>query len=71
MCHTQQFCGRNIAYNKLGLSGTIHVVDNLQERRRQIDIFASNIYGISGDHPQELLQKTRTSQRPNILTNYA
>ena len=56
VCHTQQFYGWDIAYNRFGPPGTIHVLGYPQEPRRQgIGIFASNTYGISGDHPQELL----------------
>ena len=62
MWHTYQFYGWDIAYKKLGLPGTIQVVGYLQEPPGQtIGIFTSNIYGISGDHPQELLKKTMTS----------
>ena len=64
MCHTQEFCDWDIAYERLGPPGTIHIVGYLQEPRRQrIGIFASNTYGISGDHPQEQLQK-----HPDVIT---
>ena len=58
MCQTQQFCGWDIAYKRLGPPETIHIMDYLQEPRRQrISIFASSTYGIRRHHPQELLQK--------------
>ena len=58
MCHKQQFCGWDIAYKRLEPTGNIHVVGDLQEPLRHgVGIFASNTYGISGGHPQELLQK--------------
>ena len=58
MHHAQQFCSWNIADKRLGPPGTIHIVGYLQEPHRQkIYIFASNTHRLSGDHPQELLQK--------------
>ena len=52
-----------------GPTWTIHVMCYPQESRRQrIDIFAWNAYGISGDHPQKLLQKkqdVKTSEYPH------
>ena len=60
MCHTQQFCG---CLQEIGTPGTIYVMGYAQEPLPQrIGIFTANTYGISGDHPQELLQKKiRTS----------
>ena len=58
MGYTQQLCCWDIAYKRLGPPGTIHIVGYLQEPQRQrIGIFPSNTYGVTGDHPQELLQK--------------
>ena len=54
----KKICGWDIAYKRLGPPGTIHVDGYLREPRCQgIGIFASGTYGISGDHPQELLQE--------------
>ena len=70
MCHTKTI----LAYKRLGPLGTIRVAGYLQEPRRQkIDIFASNIYGISEDRPQEQLQKYQDvitpeyPQRPRVI----
>ena len=56
VCHTQQFCGWYLAYKRPPWTNL--VVGYLQEPRRQrICILTLNIYGVSGDHPQELLQE--------------
>ena len=65
MFNAQQFCGWDIAYRRLGPPGSIRIVGYLQEPCRQrIGIFASNTHGVTGDHPQELLQKHRDAITP-------
>ena len=57
-CDTQQYYGSDITYKRMRPPGTIPIVDYPQKPLHQrIDIYASNDHGISGDHPQELLQK--------------
>ena len=66
VCRTQQLCGWDMAYTRLGPPGTIHI-------RSRNGIFTSNTYGIDGDHQQELLQKHQDvitpeyPQRPYII----
>ena len=68
MCHTQQFCGWDIAHKRLGPPGTIHVVHYSQELRRQrIAIFASNACEISEDHPQKQSQEHKNVITPEYL----
>ena len=71
MCHTQQFCGWDIVYKRLGPPGIIHVVWDLQKPHWLGLAYSPHTHmGSVGTTHKNCCRNTRTSYRPNIHTDH-